>query len=111
SRARGPLAWLGWLGLHLVTLLGGRNRISALVNLSWRYLTWSRGGGVIIGDDEAARRLQTITAATTLPATRQRPSLARYTNPLFAADRRRGGARRTQEKQPTWPPRMISRTA
>jgi len=53
-RARGTLAWLGWLALHLVTLLGGRNRISALVNLSWRYLTWSRGGGVIIGDDRHA---------------------------------------------------------
>jgi NADH dehydrogenase len=50
-RARGTLAWLAWLGLHLVTLLGGRNRISALVNLTWRYLTWSRGGGVIVGDD------------------------------------------------------------
>jgi NADH:ubiquinone reductase (H+-translocating) len=50
-RAKGTLAWLAWLALHLITLLGGRNRISALVNLSWRYLTWSRGGGVIIGDD------------------------------------------------------------
>jgi NADH dehydrogenase len=50
-RAKGTLAWLAWLGLHLVTLLGGRNRISALVNLTWRYLTWSRGGGVIVGDD------------------------------------------------------------
>jgi NADH dehydrogenase len=51
-RARGTLAWLGWLALHLFFLLGNRNRISALVNLSWRYLTWSRGGGVIVGDDE-----------------------------------------------------------
>jgi NADH:ubiquinone reductase (H+-translocating) len=50
-RVRGTLAWLAWLGLHLFYLLGNRNRISALVNLSWRYLTWSRGGGVIIGDD------------------------------------------------------------
>ena len=50
-RVKGTLAWLAWLGLHLIELLGGRNRISALVNLSWRYLTWSRGGGVIIGDD------------------------------------------------------------
>ena len=50
-KMRGTLAWLGWLGLHLFFLLGNRNRISALVNLSWRYLTWSRGGGVIIGDD------------------------------------------------------------
>jgi NADH:ubiquinone reductase (H+-translocating) len=50
-RMRGTLAWLAWLGLHLVTLLGGRNRLVALVNLSWRYLTWSRGGGIIVGDD------------------------------------------------------------
>ncbi len=50
-RARGTLAWLAWLALHLIALLGHRNRISALVNLSWRYLTWSHGGGVIIGDD------------------------------------------------------------
>jgi NADH:ubiquinone reductase (H+-translocating) len=53
-RLRGLLAWLAWLGLHLYTLLGGRNRIVALVNLSWRYLTWSRGGGIIIGDDQLA---------------------------------------------------------
>jgi NADH dehydrogenase len=51
-KVRGTLAWLAWLGLHLIFLLGNRNRISALVNLSWRYLTWSRGGGVIIGDDD-----------------------------------------------------------
>ncbi|HEY7144541.1 MAG TPA: NAD(P)/FAD-dependent oxidoreductase [Streptosporangiaceae bacterium] len=51
-RLRGTLAWLAWLGLHLITLLGNRNRISALVNLSWRYLTWSRGGGLIMGDED-----------------------------------------------------------
>ncbi len=51
-RIRGTLAWLAWLGLHLVTLLGGRNRISALINLSWRYLTWARGGGLIVGDED-----------------------------------------------------------
>jgi NADH dehydrogenase len=50
-RLRGTLAWLAWLGLHLIYLLGNRNRIVTLVNLSWRYLTWSRGGGVIVGDD------------------------------------------------------------
>ncbi|HMH94448.1 MAG TPA: NAD(P)/FAD-dependent oxidoreductase [Streptosporangiaceae bacterium] len=50
-RLRGTLAWLAWLGLHLYTLLGNRQRINTLVNLSWRYLTWSRGGGIIVGDD------------------------------------------------------------
>ena len=52
-RFRGTLAWLAWLGLHLVTLLGGRNQISALVNLAWRYLTWQRTGGVLAGDEPA----------------------------------------------------------
>jgi NADH dehydrogenase len=54
-RLRGTLAWLAWLGLHLIYLLGNRNRVVTLVNLSWRYLTWSRGGGVIVGDDVPER--------------------------------------------------------
>jgi NADH:ubiquinone reductase (H+-translocating) len=49
-RLRGTLAWLAWLGLHIVTLLGNRNRVSALLNLSWRYVNWPTGSGVIVGD-------------------------------------------------------------
>jgi NADH:ubiquinone reductase (H+-translocating) len=54
-RLRGTIAWLAWLGLHLIYLLGNRNRVVTLVNLAWRYLTWSRGGGVIVGDDVPER--------------------------------------------------------
>jgi NADH:ubiquinone reductase (H+-translocating) len=54
-RLRGTIAWLAWLGLHLIYLLGNRNRLVTLVNLAWRYLTWSRGGGVIVGDDVPPR--------------------------------------------------------
>ena len=50
-RLRGTIAWLGWLGLHLFYLLGGRNRVSAIINLGWRYLTWGHGGSVIVGDE------------------------------------------------------------
>ena len=53
-RVRGTIAWLAWLALHLITLLGGRNRLSALLNLSWRYLAWGHGGGIIVGDDPPA---------------------------------------------------------
>jgi NADH dehydrogenase len=53
QRFRGTLAWLAWLCLHLVTLLGNRNRISALINLCWRYVAWSHGGGLIVGADQA----------------------------------------------------------
>ena len=54
-RLRGTIAWLAWLALHLITLLGGRNRITALINLSSRYLSWRRGGGIIVGDDAPAQ--------------------------------------------------------
>jgi NADH dehydrogenase len=50
-RLRGTLAWLAWLALHLFYLLGNRNRVVTLFNLGWRYFTWSRGGGIIVGDD------------------------------------------------------------
>jgi NADH dehydrogenase len=52
-RITGTLAWFAWLALHLVYLLGGRNRISTLINLSWRYIAWGHGGNVIVGDDPA----------------------------------------------------------
>ncbi len=50
-RLRGTLAWLAWFALHLVYLLGGRNRVSTLINLTYRYVFWGHGGGVIVGDD------------------------------------------------------------
>jgi NADH dehydrogenase len=49
-RLTGTTAWLAWLALHIVSLLGGRNRVSALLNLSWRYVSWPSGNGVIVGD-------------------------------------------------------------
>jgi NADH dehydrogenase len=53
-RITGTLAWFAWLALHLFYLLGGRNRVSTLINLSWRYIDWGHGGNVIVGDDPAA---------------------------------------------------------
>jgi NADH dehydrogenase len=50
-RFTGTLAWLSWLGLHLIYLLGGRNRVTTLINLSWRYLAWGHGESVIVGDE------------------------------------------------------------
>jgi NADH dehydrogenase len=52
-RLRGTLAWLSWLALHLFYLLGGRNRISTMINLTYRYVAWGHGGAVIVGDNPA----------------------------------------------------------
>jgi NADH dehydrogenase len=66
ARMTGTLAWFAWLGLHLVYLLGNRNRIATLINLSWRYIAWGHGGGVIVGD-EPSTAPRGVTAPQTLP--------------------------------------------
>jgi NADH dehydrogenase len=48
----GTLGWLSWLGLHLVYLIGFRNRVLVLVNWTWMYLRWDRGNRVIVHESE-----------------------------------------------------------
>jgi NADH dehydrogenase len=50
-RLKGALAWLAWLGLHLVFLVGKRNRASVLLNWAWNYLTWDRGPRLLLRAD------------------------------------------------------------
>ncbi len=50
---RGTLGWLSWLGLHLVYLVGFRNKIVVFVNWSWRYLSWGSGPRIIVGEEPA----------------------------------------------------------
>jgi NADH dehydrogenase len=47
-RLSGTPAWMAWLGLHLVTLVGFRNRLSVFLNWAWNYLTYDRGPRLII---------------------------------------------------------------
>ncbi len=51
---RGTPGWVAWLGVHLVFLVGFRNRAVVLVNWAWNYLTWDRASRVIF--PEAHRR-------------------------------------------------------
>ena len=48
----GAVAWLSWLALHLVYLLGARNRVSVFVNWAWNYFTWDRGPRLILRPEE-----------------------------------------------------------
>jgi NADH dehydrogenase len=47
-KLRGYLAWLAWLGLHLVTLMGFRNKLNVLVNWVWNYFTFDRSVRIIL---------------------------------------------------------------
>lgn len=47
-RLGGTPGWLSWLGLHLVLLVGARNRAAVLLNWAWNYVTWDRGNRIIL---------------------------------------------------------------
>jgi NADH dehydrogenase len=47
----GTVAWLAWLGLHILYLAGVRNRASVLLNWAWGYFTWDRGPRIILRPD------------------------------------------------------------
>lgn len=49
-RLRGTVGWLSWLFLHLVMLVGFRNRVNVLVNWAWSYLTYDRASRLILDE-------------------------------------------------------------
>lgn len=44
----GFLAWVAWLVLHLVMLMGFRNRVTTFMSWVWNYLTYDRSVRIII---------------------------------------------------------------
>jgi NADH dehydrogenase len=49
-KMKGWLAWIGWLFIHVVSLIGFRNRIAVFMQWAWSYVTWQRGARLITGD-------------------------------------------------------------
>ena len=45
----GYIAWLAWLGVHLLFLVGFRNRFSVLSQWMYSYFTYKRGARIITG--------------------------------------------------------------
>ena len=49
ARFGGYLAWLTWLFVHLIFLVGLRNQLLVLFQWTWSYLTFGRGARLIYG--------------------------------------------------------------
>ncbi len=45
----GVIGWLGWLFIHLLFLVGFRNRLLVLVQWVWAYVTYQRGARLMTG--------------------------------------------------------------
>lgn len=50
-RFNGFPAWLTWLFVHLIFLIGFRNRLMVLIQWAYHYLTYGRGARLITGRD------------------------------------------------------------
>ena len=45
----GALAWLMWLFIHILFLIGFRSRVAVMFEWAWAWLTWERSARVVIG--------------------------------------------------------------
>jgi NADH dehydrogenase len=76
----GLLAWLAWLFVHILFLIGFRNRVAVILQWAWSYLTFKRGARLItetaeqwrVVADERARAL--ASAASGPPGARSAPA-------------------------------------
>ena len=68
-RLRGRLGWWAWLLVHLVRLMGFRNRLAVFFNWAWSYVTWDRQARLIVHPED--RALHPAPASDT--GTRPRP--------------------------------------
>ena len=46
----GFLAWLAWLFIHILFLIGFRNRVVVMFQWAWSYLTYKRSARLITGE-------------------------------------------------------------
>ena len=44
----GAIAWLGWIFVHVMSLVSFRNRMMVLFNWAWKYISWKNTIRLII---------------------------------------------------------------
>ncbi len=52
----GFLAWVAWLFVHLIFLIGFRNRLAVLLQWAYSYIAYKRGARIVTGLSEEAKR-------------------------------------------------------
>jgi NADH dehydrogenase len=60
----GVIAWLSWLFVHILFLIGFRNRVLVVLEWAWAYATWRRGARLIV---DTAEQWQLVTQGRRSP--------------------------------------------
>lgn len=69
----GFFAWLMWLFVHIISLIGFKNRLYVLSEWFWAYLTRERSARLIMGDAEELKTAPALSEAKTAPAAVEKP--------------------------------------
>jgi NADH dehydrogenase len=57
-RLKGWFGWVTWLAVHLLFIIGFRNRVAVMLRWAWNYFFYDRPIRFIIGDRERVSRVQ-----------------------------------------------------
>jgi hypothetical protein len=68
-KLKGVIGWLAWLFIHLLYLVGFKNRISTLITWIWSYLTLGASARVIHEPMRVQLREESPPAVEATPAT------------------------------------------
>jgi NADH dehydrogenase len=63
----GLIAWLAWLVVHIIYLVGFKNRLVVLITWAWSYFTYKRGARLITGEHQRRDAERLITAQAQPP--------------------------------------------
>jgi NADH dehydrogenase len=72
-RIGGYVAWMMWLFVHILYLVGFRNRIAVVFNWAWSYLTFKRGARLITARGWKENEGAPAPASAPAPATASKP--------------------------------------
>jgi NADH dehydrogenase len=68
----GFIAWLAWLFVHILFLIGFRNRLIVFIQWAWSYVTYERGARLITGSTDLPG-WKHVTEARTVPTPQSEP--------------------------------------
>jgi NADH dehydrogenase len=57
-KTQGLIAWFVWMFVHLISIVGYRNRLVVLMNWMWSYFSYDKGIRLIIGNNKSTIQVQ-----------------------------------------------------
>jgi NADH dehydrogenase len=84
----GFLAWMAWLFIHILFLIGFRNRLMVMIQWAWSYITYERGARLITGDANLPGWPQTAPQSSLASLTEMAPSHAAASEEAVVSNQR-----------------------